>query len=105
MLSCGFRRRGFFQILSLVLPPTVPVVVYINASTILRNSCPYILRIYKRNNPPASPAKSNLALHPRHSHQVYANHSILRITLQLLEFLKRYVLPRSKIRPGMASRT
>jgi hypothetical protein len=86
------------------LPPTVAVVVYINASTIFRNSRPYILRICKRNNPPASPAKSNLALYPRHSHQVYANHSILRIALQLLDFLKRYVLPRSKIRPGMASR-
>jgi hypothetical protein len=86
------------------LPPTIPVVVYIHAPTILRNSYPYILRIYKRNNPPASPAKSNLTLHPHHSHQVYANHSILRIALQLLEFFKQYVLPRSKIRPGMAGR-
>jgi hypothetical protein len=79
---------------TLGLLPTLLVAVYIHASTVIPKSRPYILHSYKRNDETTSPAKSCLAFHPCHRHQlVYAHRSILRVSLQFFKFIKKHVLP------------
>src|SRR5256885_8539849 len=87
-LGLGVEDSSKFS--SLVYHQLTFVAVYINASAILPKSCPYILRSRERNDATTSPAKSRLALPPRHNLQVYAHHSILRVFFQLLNIIERH---------------
>lgn len=104
VLGLSFDESSKFRLCGLLA--IARVAVYIDASTVVPTSSSYILHPYQRDNQTPSPAKSRLDLHPGHRHQlVYANHSILRISLQFLKFIQQNVLPSPKIRPGMASRS